>query len=163
MAGGPISPELREGWVGMMKTRRFRVWGFPVLLAGFSLALGVEAYGQNNVAGSTALENARAGSVQGRAPGNLVTAGMARAQAAANWARGGIEITETSRPRPWRTDFLVDAISIIFDELNSVLTQVGLRFFRRAGGELEIPTDFTPPTSNGDESPDTTRSPSGSK
>ena len=132
----------------------------PVLLA---LTCSATAYGQNNVAGNTALENARAGAVRGRAPGNLVVAGTARAQAAARFARAGIEITETSRPMSWQTEFLVDAIEIVFEQLNQAIALVANVLALRAGGEAAIPADLIPDTSGGDDSLDPRQPPSGRK
>ena len=146
-----------------MKTTRCNVGRsllLPVLLA---LTCSATAYGQNNVAGNTALENARSGAVRGRAPGNLVVAGTARAQAAARFARAGIEITETSLPVSWQTEFLVDAIEIVFEQLNQAIALVANVLALRAGGEVAIPADLIPDTSGGDDSLDPRQPPSGRK
>lgn len=146
-----------------MKATRCNVRGVLVLPTLFALAFGATAYGQNNVAGNTALENARAGAARGRAPGNMVSAGVAQAQAAANFARAGIEITETSRPTSWRTEFLVDAIETVFEQLNQAIALFSNLLVLRAGGEPGIPVDLSPDTSENDGSNDSRQPPSGRK
>jgi hypothetical protein len=78
----------------------------------------------------------------------MVGAGVARAQAAANFARGGIEITETSRPTSPRAVFLSDAVKIIFDQLNSALLLLENTLRLRAGLPPLVP-QVTPPTTTG--------------
>jgi hypothetical protein len=125
----------------IMAQRNSLLWAVA-LPAVFVLCFEATTRGQNNVAGNTALENARAGSVRGRAPGNIVTAGVARAQNAANFARGGVEITETSRPVHWRVDFLVEAINIVFEQVNQAIALFANLLAVRAGGEPVIAADF---------------------
>ena len=146
-----------------MKTARCNVGRSLFLPVLFALTCGTTAYGQNNVAGNTALENARIGAVQGRSPGNLVAAGVAHAQAAADFAKAGIEITETSLPMSWETQFLVNAVGIVFEQLNQAITVVANLLVVRAGGTPSIPVDLIPDTSGGDGSDNPRQPPSGRK
>ena len=98
--------------------------------------------------GQHASDNVNAGALSGWAPGDMVSAGVARAQAAANFARGGIEIAETSRPMSPRAVFLVDAIETIFKQLNLTLLYLGDVLRQRAGIPPLVP-QVTPPTTTG--------------
>ncbi|MFH1109203.1 MAG: hypothetical protein V1790_08425 [Planctomycetota bacterium] len=98
--------------------------------------------------GQHASDNVNGGALSGWSPGNMVNAGVARAQAAANFARGGIEITATSRPTPPRAVFLSDALKIIFDQLNSALLLLENVLRLRAGLPPLVP-QVTPPTTTG--------------
>lgn len=98
--------------------------------------------------GQHASDNVNGGALSGWAPGDMVGAGVARAQAAANFARGGIEITETSRPTSPRAVFLSDAVKIIFDQLNSALLLLENTLRLRAGLPPLVP-QVTPPTTTG--------------
>jgi hypothetical protein len=79
----------------------------------------------------------------------MVSAGVARAQAAADFARGGIEITATSRPTPPRAVFLSDAVKIIFDQLNSALLLLENVLRLRAGLPPLVPSVIPPTTTGG--------------
>jgi len=79
----------------------------------------------------------------------MVNAGVARAQAAANFARGGIEITATSRPTSPRAVFLSDAVKIIFDQLNSALLLLENALRLRAGLPPLVPQVIPPTTTGG--------------
>ena len=105
-------------------------------------APGVPTLGQH------ASDNVNGGALAARSPGNMVSAGVGRALAAADFAKGGIEITETTRPISPRAVFLVDAIEIIFDQLNSALLLFENVLRLRAGLPPLVP-QVTPPTTTG--------------
>jgi hypothetical protein len=118
-----------------MRSKRAYGVGLLVLLTVTLGGLSTAAYGQNNVAGRTALQNAQNGPVQGRAPGNMVAAGIAQAQMAADFAKTPIPITETSRPTPPRVTFLVEAIDIVLEQLNQAIALIANLLAVRSGGE----------------------------
>ena len=99
---------------------------------------GVPALGQH------ASDNVNGGALAARAPGNMVSAGVGRAIAAGNFARGGIDITATSRPTPIHAVFLSNAAKIIFDKLNSALLLFENALRLRAGLPPLVP-QVTPP------------------
>jgi hypothetical protein len=127
----------------MIRTRR-SVLGLLLAWTVVAFCFDGAAFGQNNVAGFTALENASGGAVRGRTPGNMVQAGVARTLEAADFARGGITIVETERPMPWQRRFLIDALDIIFEELNQAVALLGGLLVSRGGGELTDITDLIP-------------------
>jgi len=86
----------------------------------------------------------------------MVGAGVVRAQEAADFARGGIEIVETTRPTSPRAVFLSDAIEIIFDQLNSTLLYLGNILLQRAGLPPLVPQVPTPTTADTTDTTDTT-------
>lgn len=96
--------------------------------------------------GQHPFDNVSGGAVAARAPGNMVNAGVGRAQAAADFARGGIDIVETSRPMSPRAVFLVDAIEIIFEQLNRTLLYLGNILLQRAGLPPLVPQVTQPST-----------------
>ena len=130
-----------------MKKAKHGLLAFLLVWTVVAFCFDATAFGQNNVAGFTALENASGGAVRGRAPGNLVQAGVARTIQAANFARGVIPIVETSRPMPWQRRFLIDALDIIFEELNQAAALLGGLLVSRGGGEFTDITDLIPDTS----------------
>jgi hypothetical protein len=79
----------------------------------------------------------------------MVGAGVVRAKEAADFARGGIEIVETTRPTSPRATFLVDAIEILFDQLNSTLLYLGNILLQRAGLPPLVPQVTPLPTTGG--------------
>lgn len=137
----------------MKRVRAWSVWA--VAVAAFFAWNGVtRAQATSTTAGTPGLgqhasDNVSGGALAARAPGNMVNAGVLRAQEAADFARGGIDIVETSRPMSPRAVFLVDAIEIIFEQLNRTLLYLGNILLQRAGLPLSVP-EVTPPT------PDTT-------
>lgn len=108
--------------------------------------------------GQYASDNVSGGAIAARAPGNMVGAGVARVQEAANFARGGVEIVETSRPMSPRAVFLVEAIEILFDQLNSTLLYLGNILLQRAGLPPLVPQVPTPTTPDTTDTTDTTDS-----
>jgi len=99
--------------------------------------------------GQHASDNVNAGALSGWAPGDMVSAGVARAQTAANFAHGGIDITATSRPTSPRAVFLSDAVKIIFDQLNSALLLLENALRLRAGLPPLVPSVIPPTTTGG--------------
>ncbi len=124
-----------------------------VAVAAFSTA---PAVGQTPLAGQTALQNVNAGALAARAPGNMVIAGVARAIEAANFFRAPIIITETSRETSAKAVFLVDAIEILLQQINTVLFFFEDLLLRRAGYDSILPSfgagggDDTPPNDTQD-------------
>lgn len=90
----------------------------------------------------TARERATTGSVGTRAPGRMVLEGVARSQSALRSPFATPQISLTSRPISPGASFLVDAIDVIFAELNTTLLYLGDLLARRAGIELPFPADF---------------------
>ena len=129
-----------------------------VLAVGTVLACNASARSQTTTPGAPgvptlgqhASDNVSGGALAARSPGNMVSAGVVRASAAADFARGGIEIVETTRPISPRAVFLVDAIEIIFNQLNSALLLLENALRLRAGLPPLIPQDVPlPSTGNG--------------
>ena len=124
--------------------KRVRTWSVWAVAVGAVLAWNAVARSQVIIQGQHASDNVTGGALAARAPGNMVNAGVGRAQAAANFARGGIEIVETSRPMSPRAVFLVDAIEIIFEQLNRTLLSLGNILLQRAGLPPLVPQVTTP-------------------
>ncbi len=99
------------------------------------------AYGQVSPPGRSAQENASSGAVASRAPGNLVTAGVARTLQAADLARAGVEITETERPTSIGDQLLADSIEIVFSQLNQAIVLLENLFLAQVGQPPVIPTN----------------------
>ncbi len=138
----------------MKQVTKWSVWAVAVA-AVFAWNGVVWAQATSTTAGTPGLgqhpfDNVSGGSLALRAPGNMVNAGVARSQAAADFARGGIDIVETTKPMSPRAVFLVDAIEIIFEQLNRTLLYLGDILRQRAGLPPLIPQVNTPTT------PDTT-------
>lgn len=99
--------------------------------------------------GQHASDNVSGGAIAARAPGNMVNAGVVRAQTAAGFASNGIKIVETTRPTPPHAVFLSNAIKIIFDQLNSALQLLENVLRLRAGLPPLAPQATPPPTTTG--------------
>ena len=84
----------------------------------------------------------------------MVNAGVARVQQAANFARGGIDIVETTIPTSPGDVFLADAIEILFEQLNSTLLYLGNILLQRAGLPSLTPQVTPPTTTTVDENTD---------
>ena len=109
-------------------------------------AVGAEA--QTIVRGGTARQNARTAGA--RSPGNMVSAGLARAQDAINVPLdGGVSITETSRPPSIRSTALAETLRVFFEQLNEFLFFLGSRFLERAGLDAIVPPPTTAPPDTG--------------
>ena len=96
-----------------------------------------EAPAQTLIHGRTASDNASAAGA--RAPGSLVTAGLARAQDAATEGRAVHDITETpdTTPGPQR-GFLIDAATLISEQLNQIILFLADRFLAREGFDTSL-------------------------
>ncbi len=85
----------------------------------------------SNVAGFTAGENT--GTVGARAPGNLVAASITRTLRHIASPRLGFRVTDTRSLNP-RQIFLIDAINIVFRQVNTALTLFESVLLARSGG-----------------------------
>lgn len=75
-----------------------------------------------------------------RAPGNLVSAGVARAQLANNSGVRGFEITETAKDDlGFWGEFLTRAIPIVFEQINQAIALFENLLLARAGLPPSIP------------------------
>lgn len=132
--------------------------GTTMLIA---LVLGSSVQAQIPVWQQTAAENARGGAVRGRAPGDMVSAGVARAIEFANAARAGVQITEVAPVSSFRTDAMVASITALFEELNQAMLIIGNLLLARSGIGLEsalpdsVPSSPIDPGSTGDTVPPT--------
>lgn len=138
---------------------RVRRWSVSVVAVGIVLAWNLPVRSQVIIEGQHASDNVTGGAVAARAPGNMVNAGVRRAQEAASFARNGIEIVETTRPQSPRTVFLVDAIEIIFEQLNKTLLELGAILLQRAGLPLPTPPTTEPPADGTENSGDEVQPP----
>jgi len=124
-------------------------------VGGALFSAGVAA-GQENAFGQHIIRTRPADSVAttgARTPGALVNSGVARTLTNTALAQGVIDITE---PAPTEVEpgkvFLVDAIEILFEQLNESLLFFENLLRARAGLPPRIPTP--PPTDdNGDDDP----------
>jgi len=87
--------------------------------------------------GGTAFDNLQ--TVGARAPGNMVTAGVARALETVVFPFGGVTITESSRPQSPKATFFVDAINAIFDQVDTLVLFFDNLLRARAGLPLTLP------------------------
>jgi len=92
-----------------------------LLVVSACLTLAGSAQGQLATPGQSPLEAASGGAVRNLAPGNMVSAGVGAALAFGDFARGGVEITETSRPTSIRAQALADSIQTLFNQFNVLL------------------------------------------
>jgi hypothetical protein len=77
----------------------------------------------------------------------MVNAGMARARDAVQDPFVPVDITETSRADTVRVQALVDAIEVVFDQLEKTLLFLGNRLAARAGFMPLLPVEtFFPPS-----------------
>jgi len=135
----------------MKRVRSWLVWTVAVatVIAWNSAAIAQTTPGTPGTPtlGQYASDNVSGGAIRARSPGNMVGAGVVRAKEAADFARGGIEIVETTTPTSPRAKFLSDAIKIIFDQLNSTLLYLGNILLQRAGLPPVVPP-VTPPAAD---------------
>lgn len=129
--------------------------GVAVMLV---LAMAPMAFGQfagtndpQNVAGRTALENSTVGAVGLRAPGEMVTSGVARASMRIAHPRIGVDVQLTSEPPNAGDLFLTEAIQIIFGNLNLAINLFENAIRAQAGLPAVLPPLFpTDPTAPDD-------------
>lgn len=123
----------------MRTSFRSRLWALSAL--SFGLAAGATARAQSTtippgvIQGGRPSDNVSAGAVGSRAPGRLVSAGTSRAQGRLNGFFVPPEITETA-PSNTQTQFLLDALPILFQELNRAIFAVASAILAREGIEL---------------------------
>lgn len=118
----------------MLKRGIWLVLAVPVVVVSSGAR---NAPAQTLIQGRTAFDNANAAGA--RAPGNLVSAGLARAQDAAAQGRSVHEITETpsTTPGPQR-GFLISAATIISEQVNQLVLFLTDRFLARAGFDTSL-------------------------
>ncbi len=117
-------------------------WSSLLLGACVVSALVEPASAQRIITGATALDNASLGEVALRAPGRMVTAGLARAIDRADSFRVRPQITETARPASITAQALPEAIDTFFGELNQFLFFIFNRLLEREGLPPLLPIDF---------------------
>ncbi len=129
---------------------RSLVLGTVVVLAFGSLAVGQVAPAFPPVLNTeqNPLRNVGAGALAGRSPGNMVSAGVARTLAAADFGRSIIEIDEPLAGPDPKATFLVDAIEIVFDQLNRAILLFENALRLRAGLPPRVPIDFNVPSTD---------------
>ena len=88
------------------------------------------------------LRNVGGGALAARSPGNMVSAGVGRTLAAADFGRAIIEITEQPPGPDPKATFLSQAVEEIFSQLNRALLLLENVLRLRAGLEPRVPTDL---------------------
>ena len=106
-----------------------------------------------NVAGNSASSNSTGGSVGLRSPGSLVRAGIADQQARVLSPRLSFDHINQEQEIPFQRVFYVDAVNILFENLNQVLFELGNTLLLRLGGNTQLPPT-TPDTSSDESSMD---------
>lgn len=128
-------------------TRRVTILAAAVVLVG---AWTGSAQDQEAETGSHAVwQNVSAGALNTRAPGQLVTNGIARHNAHLNRAYSWPEITETDRDSEIATQLKVSMIQTLFDNLNAVLLFFDNAIRAQAGFAPYIPSPVRPGGSSG--------------
>ncbi len=127
--------------------RSYNRLGIPCLAVLLSVILDVPANAQLIEPGRTALEASSGGAVRNRAPGNMVSVGVAAAFDAADAARAGIQISEAPPPTSIRSQALADCLDIVFGQLNTMLALLDNVLQARLGATISIPENI----SSGDE------------
>ena len=122
-----------------------RRWLAPLIGACVVVTPITSTPAQTIIDGPTAAENASPGPVALRAPGRMVTAGLARSLNRAESFRARPQITETSRPPSIPAQALPVAIDTFFGELNQFLFFIFNRLLAREGLPSLSPIDFLPP------------------
>ena len=134
----------------MRKRISFKVIAVTLVVG---LVPGAWAKAQIPVWQQTAAENARGGAVRGRTPGNMVSAGVARALAFADASRAGVQITDIASPSSLRTNAMVASITALFEELNKAFLVIGNLLLARAGiGDDTASSNLEPSSTLGPES-----------
>ncbi|MGB0715111.1 MAG: hypothetical protein ACPGXK_04485 [Phycisphaerae bacterium] len=106
-----------------------------------------------NVAGNSAFTNSQGGSVGLRSPGSLVSAGIANQQARVLSPRLTFDNITEVEEIPFQRVFYVDAVNILFQNLNQVLLELGNTLLLRLGGNTQLPPTTQPATGGGDDTP----------
>ncbi len=122
-----------------------------VVAAAVLLAMSAPAGAQSIMDGSTAFDNLNLS--LGRPPGNMVTAGLGRAQDAADAGFSQVrapQITETERPRSVREQALIDAFDSVINDINRAILVLINRWLARAGLMPLIPPEVLLPRGGGD-------------
>lgn len=115
-----------------------------VLVPVVAMSLSTAARAQTIIQGGSAAENVR--SAGARAPGNMTTAGIARAQQAAQAARARVEITETPSTTPGiREMFVTELVDIMVEQINQFFIRFVNLLLERAGLPPLMLTDLLPP------------------
>ncbi|MHC5111825.1 MAG: hypothetical protein ACYTHJ_18320 [Planctomycetota bacterium] len=136
--------------------------GLGIVMVGFILTASTPTLAQltndpANVAGNSPFENAAAGAVGLRSPGRNVDAAVARQQMAILSPRLSFdhitEGAEPGEPTPFQKVFLLQAIDIIFEQLNASLLLLANIIIQQNGGDGLIP-DLTDPGDNGGDNGD---------
>lgn len=122
-----------------------------VLLPIAAIVVAVAAPAQAQLAGGDTIQspqavwnNSNAGAVAQRSPGNMVAAGVARAQLTNRSASPHIQITETGGELSPGKMFLIDAIGIIFSDLNLAIVAIHNVILAQAGEPPVIPASILP-------------------
>jgi hypothetical protein len=134
------------GGLGMTIRRQVTIGLLASVAAMFTAA---SAQGQGVITGFPVNENVRGGALHQRAPGNMVRAGVARAQEFANAAAAGVEITETADETSVWSNALAESIATVFNQLNLAIVGFHNLLLARAGRPPVVPTTIVPATSGG--------------
>lgn len=127
-----------------MRTMRATGSTCLVIALGLGLWRAPAALGQTLIQGRTAFENAD--SAGARSPGNMVTAGVARAVQAAKDGRAIHPITEQAPTEPGPTgQFVSEAGTAVITQLFDFFFYFSNRFLARAGYLPIFPEQLTPP------------------
>lgn len=90
--------------------------------------------------GQNALDNASSGAVRERAPGNLVSAGVARTIEFGDAARAGVEITEPAPTISIWAQAAAQTIASIFEQLNQAIQAINTLLIARGGQTPTVPS-----------------------
>ena len=98
------------------------------------------ALAQDNDAGSKAVQiYSTAGAIRARAPGRMVSAGIARAAEAQDRLLSRPKITQTSRPRDAASQLRSDLTIDLFQGLLPSIVEIFGRIFAQLGIDLSLP------------------------
>lgn len=102
-----------------------------------SLSLGHSAAGQSIIGAQTALDNVSGAG--GRAPGNMVSAGVAQTIDFGNRAFAGTVITEAAPGTSIRAETIAASLNILFEQLNLAIVAFHNLLRARAGLSPVLP------------------------
>ena len=128
-------------------TRRVTILAAVVVLAGAWTGSAQDQ--QVEISGNPVWENATAGPLNTRAPGQMVTNGIARHNASLNRAFNWPEITATDRDSELVTQLKVSMIQNLFNNLNAVLLFFDNAIRAQAGFAPYVPNPIRPGGSSG--------------